>query len=139
MGTPQDSAVTDPTDGTGGASIIALLKGLLAQLQGTAAQGVSRVAPVTAAPLMDASGSITAANTSQLVLTAGQVSTYLLFCNLSTTDTMYINLGSAATTGSGSIPIPPTGGFEWGSGLVPNAALYVIGPTAGDQFTCKWA
>jgi hypothetical protein len=43
IGSAQDAAVTDPTQATGQVSLIALLKGLLSQLQGSASQGKSEV------------------------------------------------------------------------------------------------
>ena len=96
------------------------------------------LAPAYSGPTTDASGTITTANTAQQVLAAA-TRKYLLFYNLSTTDTMYINLGAPATTGAGSIPVSPLSGFVWEAGFIPSDSLSVIGPKAGDAFTCKWA
>ena len=145
IGTNQDPAVTDSTSVAGRTSVIALLKGILAQLQGKATQGVTQtqltgsLAPAYSGPTTDASGTITTANTAQQVLAAVTARKYLLFYNVSTTDTLWINLGATATTGAGSIPISPLGGFVWESEFIPSDSLSVIGPTAGDAFTCKWA
>lgn len=104
----------------------------------TATTLVGTMAPSYTGPTTDASGTLAAANTAQQVLAAGKRK-YLLFYNLSTADTLWINLGAAATTGAGSIPIPPLSGFEWTSGYIPSDSLSVIGPTAGDAYTAKVA
>lgn len=95
--------------------------------------------PSYSGPTTDASGTITTANTAQQVLAAVTARKYLLFYNVSTTDTLWINLGATATTGAGSIPVSPLGGIVWESEFIPSDSLSVIGPTAGDAFTCKWA
>ena len=90
------------------------------------------------ADLLDASGSITTANTAQQVLAADSSRVYVILWNLSNTDTLWYSwVGTAAANTAGSFPLSPLSAYESGV-VIPTNALSIVGPTAGDVFTCNY-
>lgn len=90
------------------------------------------------ASLTDASSTIASANAAQTILSAQATRKYFFFQNLSDTD-MYLNFGSVATIGAGSMWIQAGGGamiFE--NKICPNDSVSVICSAAGKGFTCKY-
>lgn len=90
----------------------------------------------------DASGTVTTAGTSQLVLSANSSRQYLFIENVaasSSSDVLWVNFGSAATEGHGSIELGPGQALDYSSIITPGDAVYVTSNTAGCPFTCKWA
>jgi hypothetical protein len=85
--------------------------------------------------LTDLSSTITTGGTSQTLSTA-KSRKYFLVQNLSAAN-LYINFGSAATTGTGSIVIVPNGSFVMESMFVTNQAINILGATTGQGFTAK--
>lgn len=83
----------------------------------------------------DLSGTITTGGTSQ-TLSAAKSRKYFFVQNLSAAN-LYINFGSAATTGTGSIVIVPNGSFVMESMFVTNQAINILGATTGQGFTAK--
>jgi hypothetical protein len=89
-----------------------------------------------AADLQDASGTITAGGTSQQLVPSNNSPRYFLFQNISS-DTLWISNGIAAVQDKPSIRIISGASYE-PLGYVPADAWYVIGPTAGAKFVCKF-
>lgn len=113
-----------PTDSTTGA-LQAALVGANAQPFGAAMQ--------------DASGAIVAANTAQQVLAANDSRAYVRLFNPSTTDTLWYSwVGAAAASAKGSFALATMSAYESRTVVATNA-LSIIGPTAGDVFTCNYA
>lgn len=94
---------------------------------------------ITAKPvatsLIDASGTVTAANTSQQILANGKVTEFLLIANPSAGN-MWVNFGAAATTSS--LPIPAGASIRFEK-VVPTDSVQLIGDTAAAAFVCKYA
>jgi hypothetical protein len=86
--------------------------------------------------LTDGSGSITTGGTSQQIFAANATRQYLFIENLSSGN-LYVNFGSAATQGSGSIMIVPNGSFVMENGTVSNQTVNIIGATSAQAFTAK--
>ena len=101
--------------------------------------------PVNAAAppndMADASGTITTGGTSQQVLASDAGRRYLLIVNdASNSDTLWVNFGSTATEGAGSIPLAPGFALEYPAGqYVPSNAVNLIAATTGDAYTVKYA
>jgi len=85
--------------------------------------------------LTDRSGSAT---TTSSVLAAANSSRKALFVqNLSTTTAIYINFGSAASAGSGSIKIPAEGSFSMTENWIDTQAVSVISASGTVSYTAK--
>lgn len=101
--------------------------------------------PVNAAAppldMADASGSITTGGTSQQVLASAASRRYLLIVNAtSNSDTLWVNFGSAASAGAGSIPLAPGFALEYPAGqYVPSNTVNLVAATTGDAYTVKYA
>ena len=104
-----------------------------------------QTAPVNAAAppndMQDASGSISSGGTSQQVLGSDANRRYLLIVNAtSNSDTLWVNFGSAASAGSGSIPLAPGFALEYPAGqYVPSNSVNLYAATTGDAYTVKFA
>lgn len=100
---------------------------------------VGRSAQPYGADLLDASGSITTANTAQQVLPADSSRAYVFVANPNATDTYWLSwVGDAAANAKGSFALTPLSAYESG-GVVATNALSILAPTAGDVFTCNYA
>lgn len=86
--------------------------------------------------LTDGSGTITTGGTSQQIFAANSTRNYLFVQNLSSADE-YINFGSAATTGAGSIKLISGASFVMESNTITNQTVNIIGATTGQSFTAK--
>ena len=86
--------------------------------------------------LVDRSGSITTANTSQQVMPANPRRSYLLFQNTSSGD-LWIDLNVPAVASTPAIRVVASGSMVWQRSFIPTDALNVIGATAGATFTAK--
>ena len=84
----------------------------------------------------DGSGTIASANTSQQAMAANSNRRYFFFQNIGTAN-IYLNFGSAATVGAGSMQIPPGASITMDSGFVSTDAIYVISATPSVPYTCK--
>lgn len=88
--------------------------------------------------LVDRSGTVTAANTSQLAVPASQSRTYLVCQNpVAATGTLFVNIDAAASTTAGSLELAPGGSVTWAAQFVPTGAVNVTSATAGARFICK--
>jgi len=87
----------------------------------------------------DGSTTITTGGTSQQVFAANAARRFLLVQNISDTK-MFLNFGSAATTGAGSILLAPNGGsVVMDAGFVTDQTVNILCATAGKAFTAKEA
>ena len=86
--------------------------------------------------LSDGSGTIATANTSQQAMAANANRRYFFFQNIGTAN-IYLNFGTAATTGAGSMQIPPGASITMDAGFVSTDAINVISATPGTPYTCK--
>lgn len=86
-------------------------------------------------PILDRSGSITTANTSQAIAVQSYGRHYLLFQNTSAVD-MNIDFGVDATTTKGVL-IPAGGSIVFEQGFIPTGSVNVICATAASTFVCK--
>lgn len=93
---------------------------------------VSQVSPT------DRSGTITAANTSQVVAAANPSRTFFMFQNVSD-KVMWLNFGAAATQTQPSFQINPGGSITLSGPTIISDAVNVIGPNTGKAFTAKEA
>ena len=101
-------------------------------------------APATQGPLTDRSGTIITGGVTQLITGPNANRHYLFVVNLST-DPLWINFGSAATTAAPSIPLigAPTAGAAGGGSFsmegtfISTDDVYIIGATTGDVFVAK--
>lgn len=90
--------------------------------------------------LTDNSGSTSGTPSTSTTLMASNANRkYLLIQNLSTTANMYINFTSAATVGTGSILLLPSGSFSQESGFVTTEAITVLSASASVPYTAKQA
>lgn len=90
----------------------------------------------SAGPVIDRSGTIAAAATSQTVMAENPSRAYLLFQNISDT-TMWVNFGSAAAADSTSIQVLAGGAITFNSGWVPTDAVNVLCATDTKAFVAK--
>ena len=86
----------------------------------------------------DHSGTIAAANTSQLVAKENDARRYLFFQNVSTA-TLWINFSLAAQEQQPSIKLAPGASYESNAAFVTTESLYAISDTAAAAFVCKEA
>jgi hypothetical protein len=97
--------------------------------------------PGSATSLADASGTIAAASTSQTALAAGAATRYLFIENVAGTSSgtiIWVNFGTAATAGAGSIALGPGQAIEY-TALIPSDAVQVLSTSVGAPFTIKYA
>lgn len=88
--------------------------------------------------MMDASGTIAAANTAQEALAARDYRQYLLIIAMDTNvGTVWVNFGMDAAAGAGSIPLAPGDSLVYEGTYVPYESISVLGGTVGDAFTIK--
>lgn len=86
----------------------------------------------------DKSGTITSGGTAQNAFAAAAAVHGFYFMNISTVAMWIRDDGTAATAGSGSILIPPNGGYYESPPLsTPTSALSVFCATTASAFTCK--
>lgn len=94
----------------------------------------------TKGTLTDGSGATSATPSTSTTLMAVNASRkYLIIQNLSSSATIYINFTSAATIGSGSLPLLPYATFAQESGFISTEAITVISATASVPYTAKQA
>lgn len=93
----------------------------------------------------DNSGTVTAGGTSQQAAAANAGRKYLLIQNQST-DTLYVNFGTAAVVGQPSIALVPASGSGLGGGslvfessFVPNGTINILGASTGSKYLIKQA
>lgn len=94
------------------------------------AVSVSQVSPV------DKSGTIVAANVSQVVAAANPSRTFFMFQNVSD-KVMWLNFGSAATAGQPSFQINQGGSITLSGPTIVSDAINVLSPNVGKAFTAK--
>jgi hypothetical protein len=93
---------------------------------------------VLAQSIVDGSGTVTTGGTSQLVFAQNTNRSYLMCQNpTSATETLFVNLNSAASTTAGSIELAAGGSATWGPGIAPNFPVFVTAVTTGHRFVCK--
>lgn len=102
----------------------------------TVSAGGSTTIIASAGAVTDGSGTITSGGTSQQIFAANATRQYLIVQNLSSGN-LYVNLGAAATTGSGSILLLPNSSFLMEDQFVSNQTVNIIGATTGQAFTAK--
>lgn len=98
------------------------------------------LAPVLAQAnlIVDRSGTVTAANTSQLAVPASASRTYLACQNpITSTATLFVNIDAAASTAGGSFELAPGGSITWAADFVPTGAVNVTSGTTGQRYICK--
>jgi len=93
-------------------------------------------AAVKQGTLIDRSGTITTANTSQQLAPANPNRRYLLIQNNSSSP-LWFNFTAAATTSQPSIQLAAGQGFVMENGFISTEAVNIIGGTAGQAFTAK--
>jgi hypothetical protein len=86
---------------------------------------------------VNASGTITAANTSQGILAANAARVGFWIQNNSTGDLWINELGAAAATAQPSFKLPAGALYETPSFVRPTASVQIIGATAGQAFTAR--
>lgn len=86
--------------------------------------------------IVDGSGVLAAANTSQLVFPSNIARQYLLIQNESS-DVLWFDFGQPAIIGQPSIQLGSGAGFVMENGFVATDSVYVIGSVLGDAFTAK--
>lgn len=120
-------------------TIVALLQPASVEVENAATSPVNAAAPPL--DMADASGSITTGGTSQQVLASASSRRYLLIVNAtSNSDTLWVNFGSAASAGAGSIPLAPGFALEYPAGqYVPSNTVNLVAATTGDAYTVKYA
>jgi NADPH-dependent curcumin reductase CurA len=89
-----------------------------------------------AGALTDKSGSITTANTSQVVAAAKADRKYFFIQNVSGAD-LWINFTTAATVAQPSIKLAAGASFTMEASFISTEAINIIGATAGLQYTAK--
>jgi hypothetical protein len=94
------------------------------------------VTTVSQVSVVDKSGTIAVANTSQVVAAANPSRTYFVFQNVSD-KVMWLNFGGAATLTQPSLQINPGGSITISGPTVVSDSVNVIGPNAGKAFTAK--
>lgn len=163
-GAVADAAVTNPASS---ASVIAVLKGILTAVNVPAVGGTSSttinssIATTNSSlttisgkidtlnttvaatgqqrgSLTNRSGSIAAGATSQQVAALNASRKYFLFQNIST-ETMWINFGTAAVSDQPSIQVLQGGSFVMENFFVSTEAINVISATTGSKFVSKEA
>jgi len=94
-------------------------------------------------PSTNISGTIVAANTSQLLTniaagaTTAPVRGFFIY-NPHAANWLWINVGAAAVAnGQGSIGIAPLSCFQLPQGYTPEGPIYILGTAAGQAFTAK--
>lgn len=93
----------------------------------------------TGGVLTDASGTTSGTpNTSTQIMAANSFRKYLLIQNVSS-NTIWINFTSAATTTQPSVELLPGGSLVQESGFVSGEAINVISSVASQAYTAKWA
>ena len=101
---------------------------------------VNAVAPPN--DVQDASGSITTGGTAQTVLASNANRRFLTIINPGNAngDTLWVNFGSDASDGAGSVPLGPGIGIFFPQGqFVPSSSVSLYASTTGDTFTVKYA
>jgi hypothetical protein len=94
------------------------------------------VTTVSQVSVVDKSGTIAAANTSQVVAAANPSRTYFVFQNVSD-KVMWLNFGGVATLTQPSLQINPGGSITLDGPTVVSDSVNVIGPNTGKAFTAK--
>ncbi len=88
--------------------------------------------------LTDRSGTTSGTpGTSTQVCAANSSRRYFFIQNLSTTTDIYINIGAAASAGSGSILLAPKAGFVFEDSFVSTQAVNVVSASASIAFSAK--
>lgn len=99
------------------------------------------LAPVlaSASVVVDRSGTITTANTSQQAMAARNSRTYLVCQNpIGATTTLFMNIDNAAGAANGSYELAPGGSITFhGTAFMPTGIVNVTSATAGARFVCK--
>lgn len=129
-----DLGVKIPFDAGLSAGISPIDTAIVAQLDSIAQSVTSSLGGFS-----NGSGSIAVANTSQQIFNSLSSRVYLLIQNISDTD-MYINFGSVANIGAGSIKLVPNGSYELiktAGGFMNTEAINIICSVAGKEFTAK--
>jgi len=94
----------------------------------------------TEGTLTDNSGTTSGTpNTSTQIMAANSSRKYLLIENLSSTDNIYINFTSSATSGPGSYVLFPGGSLTQETGFVSGEAVNVLATVASVPYTAKQA
>lgn len=98
------------------------------------------MAAIPGGNLIDGSGALTAAATSEEVFAQNVSRQYLLI--QAHDEDMWVNFGTAAVQSQPSIRIPSGGSleFSWGStGVVPTGSVNIISATISSEYTAKQA
>lgn len=92
-----------------------------------------------AGALTDGSGTVTTGGTSQQVFAANTARLFLSCQNpVTATETLFVNIGAAASTTGGSFEIAPGAYREFtGAGLIPSGTINITAATSGHRFVCK--
>ena len=101
----------------------------------TAADPLPVLRGVTAGPLTDRSGTITAGGAAQQVAAANTSRKYLLIQNLSGAD-LWVNFGTAAVASQPSLRLPPGWSLVMRD-YVDTQAVSVVGAATGQAYTAK--
>lgn len=100
--------------------------------------GVFTVVGSRSATLTDGSGTLTTAATSQQVFAANATRAYLMIQNpITATETLFVNIGTAASTTGGSIELAPGGSLTFHNNFIPTGIVYVTAATAGHRWLAK--
>lgn len=88
---------------------------------------------------IDGSGTVTTANTSQVVFLRNEQRVFLMCQNpVSATETLFVTYDDTnASTNGGSTELSPGGSIFFASLAVPTASVRVTAATAGHRFVCK--
>lgn len=87
-------------------------------------------------PVFDCSNVITVGGTAQVLVAQGAVTNYLTVQNVSVGN-LGIGLTNAPVIGNaGTIVLSPGSSFTFENSFIGNSALWIIGPTSSQAYTC---
>jgi hypothetical protein len=93
---------------------------------------------VTRGALTDGSGTVTTGGTSQQVFASLTTRSYLMCQNpTSATETLFVNIGVAASTAGGSIELAPGSSITFSNNFIPTGTVNLTAATAAHRYLCK--
>ena len=85
----------------------------------------------------DKSGTLTLANTAQTIAVANATRRYLYIQNMSTIDSLWVNLGVVAVQSQPSFELFPGAAFVMENNFISSQFVSIIGPTTGQPWSAK--
>lgn len=98
--------------------------------------GCAPIVPSTAGPVVSCSGTIATGGTAQVLVAGGDVVHYLLVQNVGVSN-LGVGLTNAPVIGNAAtVTLGPGSSMVFESAYITNSAMWIIGPTNSQPYTC---